>query len=235
MFVIFILKIFNMKIAVYTFISGRYDHLKPFNKDFNKEADFYLFTDIPQPKPVDSGEYKTVIVPIEKGYERYTSRHYKMSSHLLFPSYEYVIWVDGTTSLQVSPSELVNKYLQTCDLAAFKYPDDDCIYSHAAKCVAAGRFAAANVNPQMNFYRSEGFPEHAGLCECRVILRKNTESIKELNELWLKEYKKWLTCDQLTLNYCTWKLGIKYNMIPWFNPEFYFTLHDLYNPHIYIR
>jgi hypothetical protein len=237
-----------MKIAVYTFISGVYDSLKPYNKEFAKEADFYFFTDNPQKPPTGSGEYKTIIVPIQEGTERYVSRHYKILSHELFPGYDYIIWLDGSTSIEVSPKELVNKYLSSCDLAAFKYPDDisqyptdtkhkdidDCIYSHAAKCVKAGRLSKLIVGQQMTYYQSQGFSQHAGFCELRVILRRNIELVKAFNNLVLDIYKRWLTCDQLCFNYCTWKLGIKYNTIEWGSPEFKTGGHNiLYNPHKY--
>jgi hypothetical protein len=224
-----------MKIAVYTFISGRYDNLKPFDKNFNKEADFYYFTDNPQETLAGSGKYKPVIIPIIKGYERYTARYCKILSHLFLPDYDYTIWIDGSTSLQASPREIIKKYLTTFEVAAFRYPDDDCIYSHAEKCVAAKRFSIVDIAPQMEYFRTDGFPEHAGLCEMRVVLRKHTPQIKALNNFWFKTYNKWITCDQLCFNYCTWKLGIQYDVVAWGSPEFKIGLHVHPTHHEYIR
>ena len=217
-----------MRIAVYTFISGEYDTLKPFNEDYSKEADFYFFTDHPQ-----EGNWQTVIVPIKEWDERYTARHYKALSHVLFPKYDYAIWIDGSVTLQASPGELVDKYLSNREIASYIYPDEDCIYVHADKCMIAGRFSVPSVMAQIEYYRSEGFPDHAGLCELRVVLRKNTRKVSLFNQLWLDIYKKWLTCDQLCFNYCLWKLGIKYNMIEWGSPEFKTGLHEQYKPHRY--
>jgi len=220
-----------MKIAVYTFISGQYDTLKPFNEDYNGENDFYFFTD--QQQKVKSGKYQTCIVPIEKGLERYTARHYKMLSHVLFPKYNYVIWLDGSVSLQENPRNLVEKYLSNRDIAAFKYPYEDCIYIHAENCMSPGRFLRSSVEPNMEFYRADGFPDHAGLCELRVVLRKNTKRVRLFNELWLETYKRWLTCDQLCFNYCLWKLKLKYNIIQYESLEFEKGLHQQYKEHRY--
>ncbi len=224
-----------MKIAVYTFITGLYDSLKPFNKDFSKEADFYYFTDKPQEPQGESGEYKTVIVPIVKGYERFMSRKYKILPNLFFQEYDYTIWLDGSTSLQVSPKALIEKYLNPFEIAAFKYPNEDCIYIHADKCVAVGRYPISTIAPHMAFYREVGFPDHVGLCEIRVVLRKNTDQIRIFNELWFETFKKWLTCDQLCFNYCIWKLGMKYGTIEWGSTEFKTGGHNFYNPPDYIR
>ena len=225
----------DVKIAVYTFISGDYDSLKPFNESFSKDADFYYMTDKPQQNPLDSGTYKTIIIPIIKGYERYTSRYCKMFSNLFFPDYDYTIWMDGSTSLQLNPRELIDRYLNVHDIAAFKYPDEDCIYIHADKCINVGRYSAEYIIPHMEFYRADGFPEHAGLCEIRVVLRKNSDRIRELNELWFNTYSKWLTCDQLCFNYCLWKLGLEYNTIEWGCSEFKTGGHNFYNPPNYVR
>jgi hypothetical protein len=224
-----------MKIAVYTFISGNYDSLKSFNKGFSEDADFFYLTDNPQETPEGSGKYKTMIIPIMKGYERYTSRYCKMFPNLFFPDYDYTIWMDGSTSLQVNPKALIEKYLSSHEIAAFKYPDEDCIYIHADKCVAVGRYSESVIAPHMAFYREIGFPEHAGLCEIRVILRKNTDQVRILNELWFETFKRWLTCDQLCFNYCLWKLDMKYETIEWGSPEFNTGTHNFYNPPIYVR
>lgn len=224
-----------MKIAVYTFISGTYDNLKAFNPVFSEDADFYYLTDSPQETPDGSGKYKIIHVPIIKGYERYTARYCKMFSDRYFSEYDYTIWMDGSTSLQKNPKRLIEKYLSSFDIAAFKYPDEDCIYIHADKCVTVGRYLAEVINPHMAFYREEGFPEHEGLCEIRVVLRKNTEQVKVFNELWFETFNKWLTCDQLCFNYCLWKLEMKYNTIEWGSPEFNTGGHNFYNPPNYIN
>ena len=219
-----------MKIAVYTFISGGYDTIKSFDKKFTREADFYLFTD---KVPEETKGYKIIEVPIVPGNERYTSRYYKILSHVLFPAYDYTIWIDGSTSLTVSPRELIEKYLDSFEVAAFKYPDEDCVYIHAEKCMTAGRLGSY-VALQMDYYRSVGFPEHAGLCEMRVLLRRNTEDVTTLNNLWLETYNRWLTCDQLCFNYCLWRLNMRYNTITWGSPEFLTGIHAQYSPHKYI-
>jgi hypothetical protein len=119
----------------------------------------------------------------------------------------------------ISPVELINKYLCDADLAAFRYPDEDCIYIHAEKCLYSGRLNAERINNNMRYYHLERFPRHYGLSELRVILRKNTLQIKYFNELWWKMYDQYLTCDQLIFDYCVWKLGIKRNQIPFFYPD----------------
>ena len=64
---------------------------------------------------------------------------------------------------------------------------------------------------QVSRYTKEGYPPDNGLSELPVILRRNTEKIKELNELWMYEIEHGSFRDQISFDYCAWKLGIKVN------------------------
>jgi hypothetical protein len=227
-----------MKIAVYTFISKNYDTLREYNSDYGKEADFFVFTDN---QLVKDGFYKALKIKTRKNNDRYTARYYKINSHLFFKDYDYVIYQDGTTMMNtIGPVQLIEKYLTDADLAAFRYPDDDCTYSHAEKCKNVGRHNAQRIDKHMKYYHKVGLPEHFGFSEVRVVIRKNTEQIKTFNKLWWEVYKKYLTCDQLVFDYCVWKLGIKRNQIEFFYPwdpgEHEFSTsqqHNIFSPHVY--
>lgn len=208
-----------MKIAVYTFITNNYDTLRKYNPEYQKEADFFIFTDNFDNQLINEGFYKALKIKLKGENDRYTARYHKINSHLFFNDYDYVIYQDGTTMMNtISPGQLIDKYLSDADITAFRYPDEDCTYIHAEKCKEAGRLITEPVDKQMNYYRSEGFPEHFGFSEVRVVLRKNTMQIKKFNKLWWKTFSKFLTCDQLCFDYCVWKLGIKCNSMSFFYP-----------------
>jgi hypothetical protein len=76
---------------------------------------------------------------------------------------------------------------------------------------------------QINKYRKEGYPEHGGLYECTVILRRHSEAVKRLCEQWWSEITAYTVCDQCSFAYCVRKQGIKVNVIEgsvWNNPLF---------------
>jgi hypothetical protein len=230
-----------MKIAVYTFISNNYDTLIKYNPEFKKEADFFIFTDNKDIQLIKDGYFKALNIKFKGINPRNTARYYKINSHFTFDNYDYVIYQDGTTMMNtIGPVGLIEKYLSDADIAAFRYPDEDCTYIHAEKCKNVGRINAIAIDRHMNYYRNEYFPEHYGFSEMRVVLRKNTQQIKMLNELWWNIYNSFLTCDQLCFDYALWKLGIKRNHIPFFYPwdegehEFITSQqHNYFNPHKY--
>lgn len=229
-----------MKIAVYTFITKGYDTLRIYDPEFLKEADFFIFTDAFDSQLINVGFYKPLKIKFKGQNDRFVSRYYKINAHLFFGKYDYIIYLDGTTSMNISPTQLIEKYLSDADLAAFRYPDEDCTYIHAEKCKIALRHNDKLVDRHMEFYHSEAFPEHFGFSEVRVVLRKNTLQIKEFNKLWWNTFEKYLTCDQLCFDYCVWKMGIKRNSIPFYYPwdegEHEFSTlqnHNFSYPHVY--
>lgn len=230
-----------MRIAIYTIITKNYDTLLNYNSEYKNEADFFVFTDSFNNQLVNEGFYKELGIRFKGQNDRYVARYYKINSHLFFNNYDYIIYQDGTTMMNtIGPVQLIKKYLADADLAVFRYPDEDCVYIHAEKCKSTGRLNSRSVDNQMRYYQMDGFPNHFGLSELRVVLRKNTPQIKIFNELWWQIYNKFLTCDQLCFDYCVWKLGIKRNQIPFFYPddlgvhEFNTKqYHNYYSPHIY--
>lgn len=229
-----------MRIAVYTFITKDYDTLLGYNPCFKNGADFFVFTDTPDSYLSHNRLYNVLPVKFIGQNDRYTARYYKINSHLFFSDYDYVIYQDGTTMMNISPEKLIEKYLADADLATFRYPDEDCIYIHGDKCKVAGRIDSRAVDGQMAYYRRDGFPEHFGFSELRVMIRKNTPEIRLLNELEWEVYNRFLTCDQLCFDYCVWKLGIKRNQMPFYYPddpgEHEFStksLHNYYSLHVY--
>ena len=62
------------------------------------------------------------------------------------------------------------------------------------------------VEPQMDRYRKEGFPEDYGLLQSNIMIRKHNESncIKFMEE-WFNEVKNGSHRDQLSFNYVSWK------------------------------
>lgn len=127
------------------------------------------------------------------------------------PKAEYSLWLDGNTSLKVSLDYLISEYLKNCDICVFKHPIRDCIYQEAKACQELKLDAWDVIEEQVNRYRAEGYPEHNGLAATTYVLRRHTPQIEALNNMWWAEICKGSKRDQLSFDYCCWKLGIKYN------------------------
>jgi len=196
-----------MKCVLYSTITGGYDDVHPLKKS---SWDSYLFTDESLPggkgwKIKDLGDHNL--------NPRRVSKWFKINSHVLFPDADYIIWIDGRLELLVDPDDIL-KYLKDGDIACFNHPDRDCIYDEAEEIIRLDLDHKAVVERQMKFLQNENYPSNMGLNAGGVIVRRNNLRVTEFNKLWWQVLKKHSHRDQLSLNYCAWKVGLKISTIP---------------------
>ncbi len=194
------------EIAVYTAISQNYEPLK---ENQNREgADFFAFIE-------DTAQTSDwTLLPITHLFSnpRRNARWHKMNSHLLLPNYKYTIWLDGSMEMHLKAQELIDKYLKGADIVAFRHPDvRDCLYEEAITCQRLNLDDTETINKQVAFYHQEGYPEHNGLAETKVVIRKNNPKVERFNRLWLYEITNRSLRDQVSFNYCVWKAKVKLN------------------------
>lgn len=191
---------------VYTAITGGKDLLKETQN--TEGAQFVAFTD----KDIPSTTWK--VLPAHREFEdpNRNAKIHKVNPHRYFPEAEYSLWIDGTIEM-VDPLEmLIDLYLGDADIALFKHFQRDCAYSEAMVCGSLGLDDPEIMSKQMaRYYMVEQYPLNYGLAECTIILRRHTPKILQLNEMWWDEICKGSRRDQLSFNYCCWKLGIEYN------------------------
>ena len=202
------------KIAVYTVLFGNYDSIKTI-KTKNAFCDYYIFTDLPVPK--ESGWIKIDYnFPSKiKDDPVLKNRFMKMHPHLLFPNYEYSIYLDAVFEIRLDIYRLMarmNKQL----LGLFDYHSKQiCTYVEAETIIRINKAPKELVIRQMEKYKNEGFPTNFGFCECACIIRKhnNKQCIKVMNDWWEEFTKSGTKRDQLSFMYCVWKNGMNKNDI----------------------
>lgn len=129
------------------------------------------------------------------------AKEYKILSHRYIDS-DISVWLDGNIELLIPEEEFIKEFLGDADIGLFKHPYRDCIYDEAVADV--GRIEM--LKPQVDYYRSQGYPEKNGLYECGVLVRRNTAN--EFNEAWWEEMK-WSSRDQISFPYVLWKHPLK--------------------------
>lgn len=66
----------------------------------------------------------------------------------------------------------------------------------------------------MERYKKEGMPRNLGLIETNLmVINLRHTATRPFFELWKKEIEAGSHRDQLSINYCLWKLGIKHKAI----------------------
>jgi hypothetical protein len=141
------------------------------------------------------------------------AKYCKMFPHILFPEYDYSIWVDGNIVIIADLYPLADRLCRLF-IGMFGHPSRSCIYSEAEYIKYTGIANFELVSKQIDKYRKEGFPENYGIREAGVIVRKHhDEKCVLLMEQWWEEVNMHTMRDQLSLPYLLWKQGYKMGII----------------------
>jgi len=162
-------------IKVYTSITGEKDE----PRDDIEVFDFYPY----------------MVLPVHQ------AKVFKVLSHQFIEDADYSIWLDGNIKLLIDPDFLVQEWLWGYDIAVWKHFGRDCIYDEASEIERLWKGKIPLVREQVEHYRKQGHPEHWGLAECNVIVRKHTDAVKRFNDAWWSEICRWSWRDQLSFPY----------------------------------
>lgn len=140
------------------------------------------------------------------------SRIPKILSHQFLPEHDISIYVDANFQINFNVLDVI-KNLEKNDLIAYKHNFRNCIYDEAEYCKIRNKDNHKIIDKHINNLRLDGFPKQYGLFENGFLIRRNTEEIRKLNELWWNVFIKGTNRDQLSLMYCLWKYNINWNYI----------------------
>jgi hypothetical protein len=199
-----------VNVAVYTAIFGDYDHLEaPFVVG---DADYFCFTDVLFDAP---DPWRVVVVhpipPIDDS--RRAARYFFLQSTLVLSEYEYTICHGGNTRLKVAPAVLLEYLHDDVDIAAFQHPHRTSVYDEPGAINALGLDTPEHMDAQMARYQDEGFPGMP-FSACILLVRHNTPRLREFEAMWWAELCAGSHRDQLSFDYCRWKLDVPINYIP---------------------
>ncbi len=147
---------------------------------------------------------------------RRNAKIYKVAPHRFLPEHDMWIWADVSHDCVVDPELIADTFLRTSDIGLFRHNQRDCLYKEAALLKELQYDHPHLIDKQISAYRMEAYPEHNGLWELPVSVRKNTESIRALNELWWNQIENYSSRDQLSMPFCLWKLHILPTTLPGF-------------------
>lgn len=192
-------------IGVYTCLLGPYDDVAP--------ARFggVLFTD--QDMKPDGWEVRKVKPVLPDDLNR-SSRYWFCQSCLVLPEYSVTIEHGADVQLQMEPGELIDRFLpDDRDIACFKHPHRSSVYEEGRMCGHWRKDDKTSIQRQMGHYEREGFPGD-DLSTCILLLRRNTLQVQKFEAMWWAEVLHGSRRNQLSFDYCRWRLGIKVARIP---------------------
>jgi hypothetical protein len=197
--------------VVYTAISTGYDSLKPLPPTLVADKSVAFVGDGPR---VQGWQLE----PLHDAFDDpcRNAKIHKILPHRYFPDADYSLWIDGSVAIgyKGTMGSLIELLLGDDDLAVFKHRTRRCIFEEALACIRLRKDDPDLIFQQMSRYSREGYPRHAGLAECCVLLRRHTPEMNAFNEAWWEEICKGSKRDQLSFNYVARKMNFPFNWIP---------------------
>ena len=155
-----------------------------------------------QPVPVRLFSEATHLYPLgEPADPRLAAKWWKVRPDLACPDADITIWIDGSMDiLRPDFVDLCVEALDDADAIFVRHPTRDDIYQEAAASVALAKYRGQPLLAQVEAYRTIlAHPDHWGLMHAGVLVRRNNDRIRALNEAWWTEIARWSLQDQLSL------------------------------------
>lgn len=191
--------------CVYTCITGNYDTLIEVKKETG--WNYICFTDM----DITSNTWEIRRIPEElKDLSNVKKqRMIKVLPYKYLPEYEEIIWIDA--NITIKPT--IQEYYDLCKsynkpIVFKKHPVRNCIYAEMDACLKYKKDTKENIEKLRTRYEQENMPHNDGMYETNIIYRYNYDvHANALMKMWGEEILNNSHRDQLSLNYCVWKLN----------------------------
>jgi len=122
----------------------------------------------------------------------------------------HTVYIDA--SIEIKASVYTFAYQWEEDFTLLQHRGRDCIYREADAVISMGKDKIDIVYNQIGAYAKDRFPEHAGLIQTGLLMRRRNKKVDKLCNAWWKEVEKHSKRDQLSFNYVAWKQRNEYNL-----------------------
>jgi hypothetical protein len=212
------------RVAVITAITGRMDDPKTMPPQ-TVEHTFHFFND------------KHVPVEYRHLNKRTQALYFKQQMHKLVDADVY-IWIDA--KVQVDGNDFVEQCLTELgdnDIAILKHGERDCVYdelNYIIEQTEAGRpyfvarfsYRLEKIKATFSVLRDEyTFPIHAGLGDCSVMVWRNNEMTRAIQNNWWKTCSEADLFDQVEIRFLIHAFGLSYTWITFTPGTFHLVKH----------
>lgn len=120
---------------------------------------------------------------------------------------DLVVWCDASMQINCDLNEFI-KQKHMGDFTLMMHPVRKCTYEEGLACISLGKDNYVNVDEQMAFYKSKGFPPNQGMVQTGLMVRNNNKNVKQFCKMWYEQVDRFSHRDQLSFNYVVWKTNL---------------------------
>lgn len=206
-------------IVIYTSLTKGYDDLKQ-PEIVDPACDYICFSnDIAEN---NIGIWQIRKIPYDNKSKTRLSRYAKMNPQILFPEYQYSLWIDS--SIRIRSNEFyarIQELISNQTPCAFmEHPVRSCVYQEAYILIARLIGEPLQILREIYFLLRMHYPQKDGMYACGIIFRKHHDrNVKNFNQIWWKLYCRYSSRDQLSVGYALKQAAITPELI--FPKSFY--------------
>lgn len=202
--------VYQPRVIIYSSLFGNYEPIREPLVE-HKDIDYILFTD---DRNLKSDHWRINLIEDSLQNSRRTSRLPKILPHKYLPEHDISIYMDANVQILTNDIyQMIDQCLGSYDIAIPKHPRRDCLYQELKHCIKVQKEKQETADGIIDKYLKYGFPSNFGLYVNRFLIRRNTDSIQQLDEMWWREYSSGSVRDQCSLMYCLWKTRVPVNPI----------------------
>lgn len=220
--------------VVYTCLLG--DNVLNQPEEISMQIDYLCFTDDEEKWGKKEGVWKFCAVEkvdgeveSEKLQQALLESKCKILAHKLLPEYDYSVWVAPDITIVGDVLRFGKVYGDGMSLLTFPNPEEDCIYDDMSATQMGTDEMNIKIRKTMLRYRKEGYPEHNGLIDGRVIMRSHRdEELGKVMEAWWNEIQMGYVNMENIFNYIAWKYQYPFSICNLFMyHNLYFKVSDI--------
>lgn len=197
--------------AVYTCLLGERVLNQP--EEVSAQVDYLCFTDKEEKWGEKEGvwEFRAIEkddmdTDSKEAQQAFLENKYKIMAHQLLPEYDYSLWVAPDITIVGDILRFGKVYGEGMSLLTFPNAEKDCMYEDMSVTQMGTDEINISIRKAMLRYRKEGYPEHNGLIDGRVIMRNHRdEELGRIMEKWWEEIQRGRMYAGSILNYMAWK------------------------------
>lgn len=174
-----------------------------------EDVEYKFYTN--KPEMVEGSNWQVVHIDQEDSFRK-KAREVKTNIHTFEPDSDYWLWIDNNCKLQVDPHEFI-PYLSNCDIVVMPHPERSNIVEEAQILYKWKPEQSQGIQEAINHYYANGYVP-TDLYETKVLMRRNTERVREFNSLWWEQIQTHSIRDQISFPYVGWKTQMFINTFP---------------------
>jgi len=183
-------------------------------EEYKDKFEFHMFTNQLKLKSPLWKIHHVKKLPVENDNPR-SAYYFKTVPHRVHHDYKidspYSVWIDSSAIILDLKSlwEMCEVFLNSSkNLFIEKHPSRDCVYDELEANIILQKDDEGAMRRHVMGYKNEGYPANFGMVETGFQIRNiSNEKFQEFSSMLWREITNKTRRDQLSWNYCVWKLG----------------------------